>query len=351
MPAPTAEKDKLTRCALFLVMGSALTVGTWSIYTLLTERFETPHLVAFLGAGMYDAAALFFARLAQAYATSPDSGLVPRLAMLAMICTSSWVNWQHALLEHWGRVGCVVLAGAPIVAELAFELYHRWVHREALRAQGRVPSALPVLGKWAWLLHPKQAFEVVDQTVAARLSAATDEAPQFTPTREALHADEAPHQDDASHRSEAPHGLIPVPEYVLRALATAAGAPTSAAPLALEAAAPAADAPAEAAAQTDEAPVESASLHDAAAPAAPPVQRRTAPVVKRSAAPEALHLDGLSKAAAVRVMREALPAASATEIALHLEGHGITAEPGYVRTVLSRDTKPKGRTAGNGGYL
>lgn len=341
MPTPSAEKDKLTRGALFLVMGSALTVGTWSIYTLLTARFHAPIAVALFGAIMFDAAALFFARLAQAYATSPDSGLVPRLAMLAMVCTSSWVNWQHALMEHWGRVGCVVLAGAPIVAELTFELYHRWVHREALRAQGRVPSALPVLGKWAWILHPKKAFAVVDTTVAARLTEVTDEVQRVT-----LHR-EAPHPDEAPQHGEAPAGLILIPDYVLRVLAAASSAPP-----ALEAAPVASEAPSEAAAQPTEAPVNSASPQPAAAPASLPVQRPTSPEAKRSAPPAALHLDGLSKAAAVRVVREALPSASPAQIALHLEEHGITAEPGYIRTVLSRDTKPKGQTPPrNGPYL
>ena len=340
MATPSAEKDKLTRGALFLVMGSALTVGTWSIYTLLTARFHAPIAVALFGAIMFDAAALFFARLAQAYATSPDSGLIPRLAMLAMICTSSWVNWQHALLEHWGKVGCVILAGAPIVAELTFELYHRWVHREALRAQGRVPSALPVLGKWAWILHPKQAFAVVDTTVEARLGAVTDEVQRIT-----LHR-EAPRSDEAPQSSEAPAGLLLIPDYVLRVLAAA----SSASP-ALEAAPAADEAPSEAPAQASEAPVQPASPQTAAAPASLPVQRPAASEVKRSAAPPALHLEGLTKAAAVRVVREALPAASPAQIALHLEEHGIAAEPGYIRTVLSRDTKPKGQTPGNGGYL
>lgn len=340
MTETSDEKDKLTRAALFLVMGAALTLGTWSIYTLLTERFHAPVPVALFGAIMFDAAALFFARLAQTYATSPDSGLFPRLAMLAMICTSSWVNWQHALLEHWGRVGCIILAGAPIVSELAFELYHRFVHREALRAQGRVPAALPVLGKWAWILHPKKAYKVVDTTVEARLVVVADEAQRIILSREAPHAIEAP------HHSEAPRELVAVPEYLLRALATAA----STAP-ALESTPVAPEAPAEAPARTREAPPKPAAPPVAAAPASLPVQRPTAAEVKRSTAPPALHLTGLTKAAAVRAIREALPAASPTQISLQLEEHGITAEPGYIRTVLSRDTKPKGQTPGSGGYL
>lgn len=62
----------------------------------------------------------------------------------------------------------------------------------------------------------------------------------------------------------------------------------------------------------------------------------------------ALHLDGLSKAAAVRVVRDALPTASAPQIVERLAHHGIDATDAYVRTVLSRK---KQRGAGNGGYL
>jgi hypothetical protein len=63
----------------------------------------------------------------------------------------------------------------------------------------------------------------------------------------------------------------------------------------------------------------------------------------------ALHLDGLSKAAAVRVVRDALPTASAPQIVARLAHHGIDASDAYVRTVLSR-TKQQ-RTTTDGGYL
>ncbi|MFE9812433.1 hypothetical protein [Streptomyces sp. NPDC005548] len=88
-----------------------------------------------------------------------------------------------------------------------------------------------------------------------------------------------------------------------------------------------------------------AAAHTHDAPQMPHVAPRTgAP----HAGDAALHLDGLSKAAAVRVVRDALPAASAPQIVERLAHHGIEASDAYVRTVLSR-TKQRG--AGNGGYL
>ncbi|MGA4960255.1 hypothetical protein [Streptomyces lavendulocolor] len=167
---PKDVKVWVIRVVLGLVMTAALGVGTWSIFTLLTEVFGTPTAVAVLGCGLFDVAAIFFALLGQSYATTTDSGLAPRLAMLTMVCTSSWVNWKHAQLEHWGAVGGVIFASAPVIAELAFEMWHRFEHRATLRALGRVAQTLPVLGKWAWLTHPVRSRKTIDAHIRAALT-------------------------------------------------------------------------------------------------------------------------------------------------------------------------------------
>ncbi|MFF0009607.1 hypothetical protein ACFYQT_40135 [Streptomyces tibetensis] len=78
-----------------------------------------------------------------------------------------------------------------------------------------------------------------------------------------------------------------------------------------------------------------------------------APRVTRDAAPqhtgEALPLQGLSKAAAVRIVRDAEPNASAPQIVKRLAHHGIEADAAYVRTVLSRINRQRNTT--DGGYL
>lgn len=308
------------RLVLFLVMGAALAVGTWSVFTLLHGQFGAPKPVAFFGCLMFDAAALFFALLSQQYATSPDSGLAPRLAMLTMIVTSAWVNWQHAEVEHWGRVGSVVMAAAPIIAELAFEMWHRWEHREALRARGRVPEALPVLGRWAWMLHPKKAFGVVDAHIEARLrdlteaaerrTAAPDDAPRVTVMRE----DAAPHQ--------------PAPHHLVIEVRQPAAYPAAIGPgEQLPPAAPQHDAP------------EMPAGHRP--PAAPP----PSPVDMLQRIDAALRGRLLSKADAVRAVIAAAPDATAPQIAQHLTRHGYEkADAAYVRTVQSRDRKSAART-------
>lgn len=185
--ATPRKTDWITRIILGVVMTAALSVGTWSIYTLLTVQFGAPWFVAAFGCGMFDGAAFLFARLSQRYATTTDSGLGPRLAMLVMICTSAWVNWQHAQMEKWGTVGGVILAAAPVVAELAFEMWHRYEHRETLRSLGRVAQTLPVLGKWAWIAHPSRARKTVD----AHIKAALTEHEAIAARREDLAADRA----------------------------------------------------------------------------------------------------------------------------------------------------------------
>jgi hypothetical protein len=50
----------------------------------------------------------------------------------------------------------------------------------------------------------------------------------------------------------------------------------------------------------------------------------------------------------IRVVRDALPTASAPQIVERLAHHGIDASDAYVRTVLSRT---KQRNATDGGYL
>ncbi|MGA5670057.1 hypothetical protein ACPCTG_31820 [Streptomyces pseudogriseolus] len=162
--------DWAIRIVLVLVMTAALAVGTWSIYTLLTQQLAAPKPIAILGCGMFDISALFFALLSQKYAVTTDSGLAPRAAMLAMISTSAWVNWMHGQMEGWGIVGSVILAAAPVIAELAFEMFHRFAHRETLRSLGRVAQTLPVLGKWAWLAHPIRSRKTVDAHIKAALT-------------------------------------------------------------------------------------------------------------------------------------------------------------------------------------
>lgn len=109
------------------------------------------------------------------------------------------------------------------------------------------------------------------------------------------------------------------------------------------------DTPGEAADERHDAPEPRVAL----APAQAPRITDAAPRITADAAPpqtgEALPLQGLSKAAAVRIVRDADPTASAPQIVKRLAHHGIEADAAYVRTVLSRINRQRNTT--DGGYL
>jgi hypothetical protein len=329
-----AGTNKLIRAALFLVMSAALTVGTWSIYTLLTVKFGAPKQVAVFGSGMFDVGALYFALLAQRYATSPDSGLAPRLAMLAMVASSSWVNWTHAHMEGWGLVGGIILAAAPVIAEVAFEMWHRFEHREALRQQGRVQRALPVVPGLAWLLYPVRSGSVMRASVGAQLDAVRRHAEESASPSEAHQieriTDAAP-SITARSSDDAQHIVITLQQPQQIALPSAAS-PRRAAH----------DAPSEVARHRRDAPPRIITVPQAASP--------DALTDEALDMPSEVDFTALSKAAAVRAMRDAHPDATAQQIADALAPHGITANANYVRTVLSRASSSAPQQ-GTGGYL
>ena len=330
MTAP--RTDWTTRVILGGVMAAGLVVGTWSIFTLLHERWHAPEIVAAFGAGLFDLAALFFARLAQRYATTPDSGAAPRLAMFVMVATSATVNWEHAQMQGWGTTGGIVLGGAPIVAELAFEMWHRFEHREALRAQGRVARALPVVGRWSWLLHPLRARRVVDAHVQAHLTVMERQATEYAQHGDAPGRITLERADDAAPQHDAPQAA-PQPQHVVITVQQAPALPAAEAP------------PTRPAPQHDAGDAQ----HDAPAesPAQPPV---VLPASAAPASPDTVHppldLTGLSKADAVRRIAALDRDADAPEISRRLAQHGITAPSAYVRTVLSRDKRKRGDGTG-----
>ncbi|NUS82686.1 MAG: hypothetical protein HOY75_08030 [Streptomyces sp.] len=102
------------------------------------------------------------------------------------------------------------------------------------------------------------------------------------------------------------------------------------------------DAPGEAADERHDAPPPRVT------PIAPAAPRRT-PDAEAMHTDDALRIQGLSKAAAVRIVRDAHPTASAPQIVQRLAHHGIEADAAYVRTVLSRINRQ--RNATDGGYL
>lgn len=158
-----------TQSAWVVVVGAALAVSWWSLYSLAHSRFGMPFVLAAVVSTVFDGGALVLADLTQRYARTTDSGAAPRLLMLALIATSVWLNYQHAVMLGYSRPGEVLFSAPPAVAGLLFEVEQRYLHREALRAYGRVAPALPAFGRWAWLMHPIRTIRRVWRITASRI--------------------------------------------------------------------------------------------------------------------------------------------------------------------------------------
>jgi hypothetical protein len=169
-PALGAKRSVLASAPWLLVVGAALAMSWWSLYSLALA-YRVPLALAVGVSTIFDGAALVLGDLARRYATTTDSGLAPRSAMLALVVTSAWLNWRHALMLGLPAPGQMMFSAPSLIAGGVWELMRRWDHREAMRSVGRVPEALPMLGRWAWLLFPRSALSAQRSIISAQLSA------------------------------------------------------------------------------------------------------------------------------------------------------------------------------------
>lgn len=155
-----------------VVVCAALAISTWSLYAV-GRFYGLPPIIAGLVSASFDGAALTSADLSLKYArTHGDSGLAARLCVFVFAGASAWLNAQHASLVHDPSAARVMFAFPPVAAVVVFELQQRWIRRGALRAAGRVPSALPVFGRWSWVLFPGRTLGTIRKIVRARLDRA-----------------------------------------------------------------------------------------------------------------------------------------------------------------------------------
>jgi hypothetical protein len=153
----------LTRAAglaWLVVLGAALGISWWSLFEF-ARTFAIPVPLAAVMSLVFDASALIVAHLAQRYAVSPDSGAGARLALLALLAGSVYLNWEHAASKGYGIEASIMFAAPAAVAIVLFELQTGWHSRTARRNRGRVARPLPVIGPWGWLFHPLQSITTV----------------------------------------------------------------------------------------------------------------------------------------------------------------------------------------------
>lgn len=153
---------------------ASLAISTYSLFWV-ARMWGLPPLLAAGVSTVFDGAALTFADLALRYArTHGDSGLAPRLAVLILAGLSAYLNSWHAVLSGDPFAARILYATPPVVSIALFELHTRWERRAALRRAGRVPAALPVFGRWAWVLFPIRTLRALRSVVAFRLETITE---------------------------------------------------------------------------------------------------------------------------------------------------------------------------------
>lgn len=229
----SVKRSAISRLSWPIIIGAALAISWWSLYVLASEQYGMPKYLAAVVSTVYDGGALVLADLSQRYARTTDSGMAPRALMLALIAASAWLNWSHAKMLHYSPPGQLMFASPPAVAGALFEIEQRFMHRDALRKNGRVAPALPAFGRWSWTLHPVKTIhrvyaitahrvdsvpvDIMDLNIEAPQDAPADGAPAPLPAPQspAPRPIEAPHgadTDGAPRPIEAPHGApAPLP--------------------------------------------------------------------------------------------------------------------------------------------
>ncbi len=164
----------LQRTVFGIVLLVALGISWYSLMTLATDFFGLPVWLSAVVSVAMDGAGIYAALLASAYAKTRHSGMVPRLATMGFVLLSAWLNWNHAQMSGLNFAGCVFYAAPSLMAGLLFELMLTFENKTELEKRGRIPEALPVLGKIAWLRYPRDAFKSISKIVKHRLDQQTD---------------------------------------------------------------------------------------------------------------------------------------------------------------------------------
>ncbi|MFG2458132.1 DUF2637 domain-containing protein [Streptomyces sp. NPDC048523] len=371
-------RDRLGwRIGIGIIAPAAAGIVAWSLYVVAHDMYGVPKLLAVLVAACFDGTALACLYLASEAVRENRSALGPRLATLVLAGVSMYLNRLHALHID-GGLGATLLFAAPTAALLLLADLS-WA---ATRARHRIdrgerPMRLPVFGWLGWLLAGEQAWDQTKRRAVDHVTgASSDVEPAPAGGREPVAliaaelAEMPPSKAIRIMHAARPElslaelaellgqygqevteldvavvlGRVPRPVDYTVTRADAGPHQTEAPPphhLVITVQQPEAIAAAPAAAAPAEQPT---------APAPDPAeQHRVEQLVDAALAGE-----GLSKADAVRRLRDALPALNAVQIAEHLTRRGWETTDGYVRTVNSRDAQkpqPKRKPEPNGPYL
>jgi hypothetical protein len=168
-PSPMKMDKAFNRFGWLIVMTAAFAFSTWSLF-VIARHYGAPAPAAVIVSLFFDGAAVLCADYSLKYARTGDSGFIPQCGVFTLAGLSSYLNSQHAALNHNPPAARVLYAAPPIVAVAIYELHVRWERRRALRNSGRIPAAMPVFGRYAWALFPVRTVKVLRSITAGRLA-------------------------------------------------------------------------------------------------------------------------------------------------------------------------------------
>lgn len=156
-----------------IVLPAAFAFSTWSLYVLAHDHYRVPAVLAALAGVVYDGAALLALDAWASAARDPhQSTLRPRLAALALLATSVFLNMVHAAIAHQGAPAAVLYAGPAIVLWAMAELRLGAQHAAQRRQLGLGYAPRPAYGLDAWLVRRGRAWRAYTQHLDARLDQA-----------------------------------------------------------------------------------------------------------------------------------------------------------------------------------
>jgi len=164
----------LQRVVFGIVLLVALGISWFSLMTLATDFFELPMWLSAVVSLAMDGAGIYAALLASAYAKTRHSGMIPRAATWLFVLFSAWLNWNHAEMSNLNFAGSVFYAAPSLMAGLLFDMMLTFENKSQLEKRGRIPEALPVLGRLAWMRYPKFSFETLSKVIRTRLESVSD---------------------------------------------------------------------------------------------------------------------------------------------------------------------------------
>lgn len=160
------ELGKVVKLAFAVAVLASLALSLWSIVALLTS-YGTPLAIAVSTGFVFDLAALITAKIAANYAESPYSPMGPKMWTNVFASGSIFLNAVHGMQV---AIGAAVAWALPsFIALILFHLYLGYTNKKGMASAGRYATPLPIVGWFAIMLYPKEAFTNIRKAVGVRM--------------------------------------------------------------------------------------------------------------------------------------------------------------------------------------